>query len=500
MAYTINKFNGLPFITVEDGTIDTTTDLKLVGKNFTGYGEAQNENFIHLLENFSGDAQPTKPITGMLWYDTSTDRIRVYDGVIWKPTAGTEVTPTDPTGLSEGDLWWDTSTNQLKILNADNDWILIGPQRAGTGNTEMKSIELRENGTGTLFAVIATYIGDQIVALHSKDEFVPATTQTNVAGWTSADFPTVKSGLTLRSVNSNGLSITDPTGETNLFWGTAGTALRLTDGSSTYTASDFLQAGPSLSLLNSVVKFGDDGFTVGNDDDLVCTVKNDNEPNIQLASNYLSFSDNTDTSIFILTNDAFYPSINNTKTIGTTSKAWNNIYATTFTGTATQANTLREQQSGSYRIADRTATADTIACRDSDGDLVARLFEGTATKARYADLAEKYSTAEELPAGTAVAVCSHPDHEVEPASASQMCIGVVSTDPAYMMNSEAEGQYIALKGRVPVRVKGPVKKGQPIYAMSDGVSTTITTTALVGIALESNSSDDEKLVECVLKV
>ena len=69
-----------------------------------------------------------------------------------------------------------------------------------------------------------------------------------------------------------------------------------------------------------------------------------------------------------------------------------------------------------------------------------------------------------------------------------------------MMNSEAEGQYIALKGRVPVRVKGAVKKGQAVYAMTDGVCTTLATTALVGLALESNDNIDEKLVECVLKV
>ena len=128
-------------------------------------------------------------------------------------------------------------------------------------------------------------------------------------------------------------------------------------------------------------------------------------------------------------------------------------------------------------------------------------FIGTATEAEYADLAEKYSTVEELPAGTAVAVGTDAtDAEVVPASASSFCIGVVSTDPALMMNSKAEGQYIGLKGRLPVRVKGPVAKGQAVYAMADGVSTTIATTALVGIALETNSAEEEKLVECVLKV
>ena len=68
------------------------------------------------------------------------------------------------------------------------------------------------------------------------------------------------------------------------------------------------------------------------------------------------------------------------------------------------------------------------------------------------------------------------------------------------MNSEADGQYIGLKGRLPVRVKGPVTKGDAVYAIADGVSTTLATSALVGIALESNSNEGEKLVECVLKV
>ena len=68
------------------------------------------------------------------------------------------------------------------------------------------------------------------------------------------------------------------------------------------------------------------------------------------------------------------------------------------------------------------------------------------------------------------------------------------------MNSTAEGQAVGLKGRVPVRVKGPVSKGQAVYAWQDGVASTIASTGLVGIALESSTSDDEKLIECVLKV
>ena len=52
MAYIINLTNGTQLASVEDGTIDQSTTLKLVGKNYAGYGEIQNENFVHLLENF----------------------------------------------------------------------------------------------------------------------------------------------------------------------------------------------------------------------------------------------------------------------------------------------------------------------------------------------------------------------------------------------------------------------------------------------------------------
>ena len=188
--------------------------------------------------------------------------------------------------------------------------------------------------------------------------------------------------------------------------------------------------------------------------------------------------------------------------LGTSTLKWNEVHGVAFKGTADEANLL--QVGSAYRAASAIWTDashnDTVAVRDSSGNIVANEFTGVASRARYADLAEKYTTGEtELPAGTAVAVGSDDCCEVVPAKSSHICIGVVSTDPAYMMNSEAEGQYIGLKGRVPVRVKGAVKKGQAVYAWEDGVCGTIQTTALVGVALESNDSDEEKLVECVLK-
>ena len=97
-------------------------------------------------------------------------------------------------------------------------------------------------------------------------------------------------------------------------------------------------------------------------------------------------------------------------------------------------------------------------------------------------------------------MCVGGEAETKAANASSYAIGVISAEPAYLMNSECDGQAIGLKGRVPVRVKGPVSKGMAVYAWENGVCSTIQTTALVGIALEDNADEEEKLVECVLKL
>lgn len=483
MAYVINRYNGTVLTTVEDGTVNQTTEVKFIGKNYAGYGEAQNENFLFLLENFAGSIPPSRPLSGMIWYDNTTSKIKVYDGSKWKTTGGAETSSTAPTGLVEGDLWWNNNTNQLYARNSSNEWVLVGPQGAGSGVTQMQSLVLTDT-TGTAHAVIAATIEDEILYIISADEFTISTAD-SITG-----FDVVKKGLTLVNTraSTNGVTTSD-----HRFWGTASNALNLNG----KPATDYLTVDNSV--FTDLVRFNDAGFTIGNDSDLIFTIDTDAvTPVLKLARNILRVKDSANNNIYYLSNTGIHPSVDNTFDLGKTDFRWANVYATTFTGTATQANTLNV--AGSYRSASTAASPNTIAARDSSGNLTAVVFNGTATKARYADLAEKYTTSGDLLPGTAVAVCSHVEHEVEPAKSSQICIGVVSTDPAYMMNSEAEGQYIALKGRVPVRVVGPVKKGQAVYAWENGVCSTVATTGLVGVALETNDDHNEKLVECVLKV
>lgn len=84
MAYTIVKSNGTVLTTIADGTINTTsTSLGLPGRNFAGYGQSLDENFVYLLENFANANPPSNPLTGQLWFNTnnSTMYICPADGV-----------------------------------------------------------------------------------------------------------------------------------------------------------------------------------------------------------------------------------------------------------------------------------------------------------------------------------------------------------------------------------------------------------------------------------
>ena len=84
MPYTIDYSNsGKTAIVVNDGTIDTSTSIGLIGKNYTRFGETLNENMLHLLENFANASAPTNPTEGQLWYDTANSQLKIYDNGVW---------------------------------------------------------------------------------------------------------------------------------------------------------------------------------------------------------------------------------------------------------------------------------------------------------------------------------------------------------------------------------------------------------------------------------
>ena len=494
MAYAIDRYNNTLLTTVEDGTVDQTTDLKFIGKNYAGYGEIQNENFLILLENFSGANQPARPISGQVWFDSGTSKLKFYDGTQWRTTGGAEIGATEPTGLAIGDFWWDSGNDQLYVYNGTN-FVLIGPQNAGEGVTQMQSLEVLDTTSATR-GLIASVIEDETLFVISPIQFDLNDSEATLK---TQGFDRIFKGVTLRNTK---LATDGVTSGTDRFHGTATNAEKLGG----IAAANFVQTGAGNTVFASAVEAPDDGILIGDSQDFQLIVDtNGFDGVIQNITNNgtiklkVTSGAGTLTHVGTVTSTGIVPSADNTFTLGSASLGWTNVYATNFTGEASKAATLRV--GSDFRSASSSATNNTVAVRDATGNIAANLFQGTATQARYADLAEKYTTAEELAPGTVVTVCAHEDHEVEAASIGTMAIGVVSTNPAVMMNSEAEGQYIGLKGRLPVRIIGAVKKGQAVYVDNNGcASTSINGGSLVGVALESNSDEGEKLVECVLKV
>jgi len=509
MAYTIDTYSNSRSWKIEDGTIDQTTDLKLVGKNYAGYGEIQNENFVFLLENFAGQAEPPRKIAGQIWFDTGNSKLKFYDGLKWRTTGGAEVSSSVPTGLKEGDFWWDQDNEQLYTYNG-GDFVLIGPQSAGSGQTQIVSRSVRDIN-GTTRGIITAVVNDETVFAVSSQDFTIDTgdVDSNIPG-----FDRIRQGITLKNTlnSSGGVSSGD--------WRITGTA----------TNAEKLGGEPATAYVRNqsatfagLARFSDTGLQVGDDGDLKLKVELDNkavianENGTQIefrAKNNLGtilnplriFADAVVPGFVVGTETQPSGPQVGTSTLGSVDYPWPNIYADNITGLASIASSLNV---GAYDAANPLAnarypstadSANTVAVRDAAGDLYANKFQGVATEAQYADLAEKYTTDQEYPVGTAMAISFDEDAEACAAKAESIAIGVISDAPAYLMNKDIDGQAIGLKGRVPVRVSGSVRKGQGVFAWEDGVCTTTPTKAFIGIALETNEAEEEKLVECVLKV
>lgn len=504
MSYVINKFNGQAITTIEDGTVDQTLDIKLIGKNYAGYGEIQNENFLHMLENFANSAPPPNAIAGQIWFDSVTRKLKFFTGdtpggvKLFKTAGGVEYSASEPNSATEGDLWLDTSVNQLKVRIAGSQWLSVGPQSAGTGTTQLVSRQIKASDD-TLRSIIAATVNNEVVYVISKDgDFTLKVGDLANNGLDGAGFTLIKKGITLAYSDSDGKST-----QGHRFWGTASAATGLIDSLGNFvSANNFVQSGSSN--FTAVVRFADVGYTVGDSDDLAVFVESGVEPVIQNTTGpkiIFRVQDGATTqNVVTINTNRVEPGSDNTYSLGTVSRKWSNVHATTFTGTATQADSLLV--GSNYRVASTSATADTVACRDSAGNLTAAVFNGTATSARYADLAEKYLTDQPYKPGTVVAVGG--PAEVRACMMADRAIGVVSTDPAYMMNSEQEGgTYIALKGRVPCLVSGPVSKGDRMIAGDNGAAIAAVPPNYnyyntFGVALEDSDDEGVKLVEVLV--
>ena len=251
MAYTVNKTNGSASpnqYTVQDGVVNTQTDLSLIGKGYAGYGELIAENFLHLLENFSNPTAPVKPIQGQLYYDSTNNRLKVYTGTQFIPAGGNApYQSTQPAGIQQGDLWIDSDIGQLFFYDGSQS-VLVGPPTS-TGNLNGFVFEAVTDSTTASQNITKWYSDGTLFAMISDTEFTP---QSSISG-----FATVKKGITLSTADA-----------ATKFQGTATNA----DALGNIAAASFLRSDANDTTTGTLGIVTDSGMTIGADNDLSLTV------------------------------------------------------------------------------------------------------------------------------------------------------------------------------------------------------------------------------------
>ena len=255
MAYTINltgATGNITPITINDGTIDDTqTSLVLVGKNYAGYGQFLDQNFVDLLQSSIGTTPPGTPLTGQLWWDTGTGSLNVYNGTIFKSLASTTSSSSAPTTTNvQGDLWYDTVNAQLKVWTG-TQWLLVGPQfTSGTGITGAIPTTILDT-TGASHVVTELLISDTIVGIISKDSGnIGFTPSPSIGG-----FSTVRAGINLSTAVA-GAEYWGTANNSSYLNGLTGNSFMRTDSNTGTTGTLTLGAGIINSAGNGVSNIG----------------------------------------------------------------------------------------------------------------------------------------------------------------------------------------------------------------------------------------------------
>ena len=491
MPYTVNKSNSSSSpnsYTVQDGVVNTQTDLSLIGKGYAGYGESIAENFLHLLENFSNTTAPTKPIQGQLWWDSTNSKLQVYNGTAFQTAGGSAPYQSEaPSGLSQGDIWIDSDTGQMYFYNGTSS-VLVGPP-SSTGTTNGFTFDTILDSGDASQNITKLFNDGNLIAIISEDEFTP---KVSLSG-----FATIKKGITLTT------AIADVK-----FQGTASDA----DALGGVAAANYLRSNANDTTTGTLGVVNDSGFTVGADSDLSLTVDGTGA----IIANTVQ-----DTDIIFKVNDG--GSITTVMTIDgaesrigigtttpttklqvsgtTTSTAFAGPLTGNVTGniTSTGANSMTTLTMGG-NLTSKAIVPDTDASYDIGTSLKKyNTVYAKATSAQYADLAEIYETDSTYDVGTVMIFGGEKEVTQSTISNDTRVAGVISENPAYLMNNKSEGQAIALVGKVKCKVHGTISKGDLLTTCEEhpGCAKTTTSPALgsvVGKAMEDKASDGESVI------
>ena len=152
MSYTIQLTNGNVFAVIADGTTAPASSyITLVGKNYAGYGQYLDDNFVRLLENGANGSAPGNALVGQLWFDTGNSVLKVNTTTGFKSISSVTSSATAPSSPIAGDLWFDTTNQQLKVWTGST-WLVVGPQTGVylTTDSSATSYNTTTNGSITI--------------------------------------------------------------------------------------------------------------------------------------------------------------------------------------------------------------------------------------------------------------------------------------------------------------------------------------------------------------
>lgn len=266
MSYKLNKTNGDLLVELVDGRIDTTTtNLTLVGKNFSGFGEYFNENFIKLLENFAGSSAPGAPLVGQTWYDAAAQRLKIYNGETFSNTGAAIVSEQQPAMIT-GDMWLNSVTEQVYVQTGTGTK-LVGPMYAkDQGKTTFETVTVT-SGTGDSKVLIKLIINSVLQGIFADSNFeVPGNS-------TVAGFPTDPTDLSdaPRQIFKNGFN---PVSD-NFWWnGNANSASSIIDETgASFSLDKFMRTDTDTSTAGKIAVKSSNGITFGIGDNTYGTTK-----------------------------------------------------------------------------------------------------------------------------------------------------------------------------------------------------------------------------------
>ena len=461
MSYTINLTDGTIFAVVADGTINTDSSQTLVGKNYAGYGEFLDENFIRLLENAANTSAPGAPLTGQLWYDKTNNVMKVYNGSTFKVISAATASTSQPASNVSGDLWFDTTNDQLKVYNGTS-FITIGPSFTSGEGTSGAIVTTITDNAASDHVVVQMFVNNTIVSIFSKDAtFTPASA---ISG-----FATIGPGLNMSTTVSNAV-----------FNGTATNA----DTLDTLNSTSFMRSDAATSNNTSISVLSDTGLFVGADSDAKLSVSG---INITLANQ------TQDGDTIFTVNDGGVT----TTALTLDGATANAVIAKTLSINAGDAATglINGGTNGVGNIGAAGAGFNTVFAK--------------ATTAQYADMAERFEADAEYAPGTIVELGGEKEITLCIDDLSDKVFGVVSTQPAYLMNGSAGTDVthppIAMSGRVPVNVIGFVTKGDRLVSAGNGLARSanlgeINSFNVIGRALTGKTDEGIGSVEAIVKI